>query len=190
MLQQWNIFSNISKKLINETEHVAKLLFDEFHYTPKKIPKDMITVHVRWGDKHKEMDLVQPQEYMAAILELVKNESIAHPHVHLVTESADAVKEIRAAVHNHDASWGFTHYGESQFSQMEQMGKSSNGKFGRISLINLLIALEAKYYIITTGSNWSRLINELRKNIIDQRCNYCTKMVDLRQGKTYHNWRK
>ena len=36
--------------------------------------------------------------------------------------------------------------------------------------MNLLIAMEAKYYVITTASNWSRVINALRKNVKNYLC--------------------
>jgi hypothetical protein len=46
----------------------------------------------------------------------------------------------------------------------------------------LLVALEANYFVLTTASNWSRLMNELRKNVLDPSCGDCTRMIDLRPG--------
>jgi hypothetical protein len=47
---------------------------------------------------------------------------------------------------------------------------------------SLLVAMEANYFVLTTASNWSRLMNELRKNFVEPRCNNCTLMVDLKYG--------
>jgi hypothetical protein len=61
------------------------------------------------------------------------------------------------------------------------MAQSSDGVIGRTSLVALLIAMEAKYYVLTSGSNWSRLIDELRKGVVDVDCGNCTVMIDLRR---------
>ena len=53
---------------------------------------------------------------------------------------------------------------------------------GRKALVALLLAMEAQYYVLTTGSNWSRLMDELRQAVVDVRCGGCTEMVDLRRG--------
>jgi hypothetical protein len=49
-------------------------------------------------------------------------------------------------------------------------------------LVSLLLAMEAQYYVVTSGSNWSRLIDELRKNVVDASCGGCTDLVDLREA--------
>lgn len=75
----------------------------------------------------------------------------------------------------------------SVHSQKEEAEKNG-GAIGRHALVALLLALEvctcdnlyatklaasfpsylqANYFVLTTGSNWSRLIDELRRTIID-----------------------
>ena len=63
-----------------------------------------------------------------------------------------------------------------------ESARRSEGRAGTIALASLLIAMEADEFVLTTGSNWSRLMNEIRKNIIDPRCHGCTEMIDLRPG--------
>ena len=46
-------------------------------------------------------------------------------------------------------------------------------------MVALLLALEANYYVLTTQSNWSRLINELRVNRINKLCGDCTHIADI-----------
>jgi hypothetical protein len=60
--------------------------------------------------------------------------------------------------------------------------KNTKGRAGLVALGSLLVALEANDFVLTTASNWSRLMNELRKNVLDPRCGNCTRMVDLRPG--------
>ena len=63
------------------------------------------------------------------------------------------------------------------------LAKKGTKSLGRHSLIALLIAMEATHYILTTGSNWSRLINELRINVMERKCSSpCTTMTDLMKG--------
>ena len=57
--------------------------------------------------------------------------------------------------------------------------KQVKGRTGRIALGSLLVAMEANDYVLTLESNWSRLMNEIRMNIINPRCNSCTLMIDV-----------
>ena len=36
-----------------------------------------------------------------------------------------------------------------------------------MQLIGLLIGMEARFYLLTIGSNWSRVMNELRVRILE-----------------------
>ena len=62
------------------------------------------------------------------------------------------------------------------------VAKKMDGKPGLIALGSLLVAMEANDFVLTTGSNWSRLINELHRNVLDPRCNNCTRLIDLLHG--------
>ena len=59
------------------------------------------------------------------------------------------------------------------------------GRAGLVALGSLLVAMEAKDFVLTTASGWSRLMDELRRNVVDPQCsggNNCTTMIDLRPG--------
>ena len=43
----------------------------------------------------------------------------------------------------------------------------------------------SQYFVLTTVSSWSRLVNELREAITDVDCGGCTDVVDL-----LHDWHK
>jgi hypothetical protein len=62
------------------------------------------------------------------------------------------------------------------------LAKKLKGRPGLVALASVLVAMQADDYVLTTKSNWSRLINELRKNVLDPRCGDCTRLVDLAPG--------
>lgn len=70
---------------------------------------------------------------------------------------------------------------------------SSKGAAGLQSIATLLVALEADNYVLTTDSNWSRLVDELRRSVIDSKCynkrdaSTCiTRMLSVNNGQ--HDW--
>eukprot|EP00428_Durinskia_dybowskii_P067210 CAMPEP_0170379248 /NCGR_PEP_ID=MMETSP0117_2-20130122/13240_1 /TAXON_ID=400756 /ORGANISM="Durinskia baltica, Strain CSIRO CS-38" /LENGTH=311 /DNA_ID=CAMNT_0010634671 /DNA_START=183 /DNA_END=1115 /DNA_ORIENTATION=- len=189
------LFSNINIRLIQAAEKEILTVFGD-----QGVPEDMITVHLRWGDKKREMKLVTTEEYIDAIEGIATNHSIAHPKIFVTTESKEALDKLEVYVRDNKPSWTLFHYnpsvygrhhnqngGAGEVSPMD-MAKRSNGAIGMASMISLLYAMEAKYYVLTSGSNWSRLIDELRRNVIDYKCGNCTHMVDLREAFSEHNW--
>ena len=151
------------------------------------IPEDLITVHIRWGDKAIEMKLVSEVEYFQAIDSVVTNHSIANPHIFVSTEESQAVIKLQEQLDKHGKTWKLHHYAPLiATNTAEHRHRGPNGKN---AIIALLLAMEAKYFVITTGSNWSRVMNELRTNVVDVACGNCTRMVNLRQAHTYQDWR-
>lgn len=179
------LFSRLSHALINDTETIARELFGDV------IPEDMLAVHIRWGDKNSEMRLVDAATYVNAASELIGNSST----VFVVSESTDARQQFDAEVAKRKLPWRLFHYNPAQTSLPAherlpvRAAHVSEGATGKASMMSLLIALEAKAFVLTTGSNWSRLINELRTAVVDARCGGCTKMKDLQQAHRFHNWR-
>ena len=158
------------------------------------VPPKLITVHVRWGDKIiAEMKKVPIQDYINGVKHILasRNDNQEQVNIFLATEDPNAVKEFKQAA---PQDWNI--YVDQYFHDMKEYrpkkafgpnnnvnAKQTKGRAGLISLGSLLLAMEADDFVLTTASNWSRLMNELRKNVLDQRCNGCTNMVDLRPGK-------
>ena len=58
--------------------------------------------------------------------------------------------------------------------------RRSSGALGLESLVSLILALEARSYVLTMASNWGRLIEEARRAAWLPRCGQnCTRMVDV-----------
>jgi hypothetical protein len=123
--------------------------------------------------------------------------------VFITTESQHALESMQNYVKEHRKSWTLYNFAPSVY-ETRVIEKSTNqtlhhnpmalahhtgGKIGKASIIALMLAMEAKYYVLTSGSNWSRLIDELRRNVVNQVCGNCTVMVDLREAFRDHNWR-
>lgn len=203
---EW-LFQNVSQIVISEAERQIReeafratsdsMLGDNnIHHTTferwKELPdpNSLITVHIRWGDKQKEMELVSMDEIIKGTKRLLTEEELAGSkpvHIYVTTEDPLAVDQFREAS---AANWIVHASGpknpivakDSKEVNMMDAAYESKGRAGLQSLGALLISLEANRYVLATQSNWSRLINELRKSVVDSRCGNCTKMVDLRYG--------
>jgi hypothetical protein len=173
--------------MMNHTRSFASVSHDS------ALPPDLITVHIRWGDKSREMKLVPIEEYIEAVnrIQRERGRPTEKAVVFLATEDPRAVKEMLSK-----ASLGWTIYidqyfhdyamhrsAENVYNGNPLMSNALQGKPGLTALGSLLVAMEANDFVLTTQSNWSRLMNEIRTNILDPRCQNCTKMIDLRPAR-------
>ena len=180
------LFSSVAPLVLEEAERQYSLVFEG-----KPAPNDLITVHIRWGDKKREMSLIPINQYVRAIQKLLKergtdpNNGMAN--IFLASEDPKAVWEFQQAVPNRWKVYVDQFYHETkdfrteEYNGIPKMAALLQGRTGTVALASLLVAMEANDFVLTLGSNWSRLMNELRKTILDPRCNSCTKMIDLRR---------
>lgn len=193
------LFANLSPLVVEEAERQLNLVFDGL----EKVPDDLIAVHIRWGDKEKEMKLVSINEYIKGIQQIIeerkqrnreKNGGISKgihgmqpANIYLATEDPKAVQAFRDSIppewnlYVDQAFEDLLPHRVAEYNGSPKMSKSIQGRAGLIALGSLLVAMEANDYVLTTASNWSRLMNELRQTIVDSRCGNCTRMVDLRR---------
>jgi hypothetical protein len=139
-----------------------------------------------------EMDLVPAEEYVQAVARLVQEGDIGTPvSIYLATEDPRAVSAFQSAappewkVYVDRTITELSEFRPTKGNRASWTTRNTMGRAGLVSLGSLLVALEANYFVLTTKSNFSRLLNELRKNVLDPRCYSCTKMVDLRPGEWY-----
>jgi hypothetical protein len=182
------LFASVTPLVIQEAERQLNLVFK------KGVPPNLITVQIRWGDKQKEMKLLPAHAYVKGVQRLIEkrrnNASLLPVSIYLATEDPKAVEAFRRA-----APQEWTIHVDQYFHDMlplrnerdvynqgPKTARATNGRAGLVALGSLLVAMEANDFVLTTASNWSRLMNELRKNILDPQCNKCTSMVDLKYG--------
>lgn len=198
------LFSHVQPIITNEANRQARLLFAT---NGGSIPRGLITVHVRWGDKRVEMKLIPIEAYIDAVTSIVSKRNLAlhsDVHIYLATEDPAAVTAFRSAA---DPAWKIyadqmvadtagvrptgnpikgcsTCKGNSNLNHALVTAAATKGRAGVLALGSLLVGLEATDFVLTSGSNWSRLIDELRRAVIDPRCGGCTSMVDLSPAKS------
>jgi len=147
----------------------------------------MITV-LRWGDKvagaGAEMKMVKIPTYLDAVSLLVEKHGLgSSPAVFLATKDDEAYDQFRRAA---PSGWRV-------YAGMDGRArvKAHRDDAGIDSLAALLIAMEAYYFVLTTASNWSLLMDELRRAVVEPRCRggsllspaslgSCSDIIDLR----------
>lgn len=180
------LFQQVSELVIAEAERQVGLLFGG-----GSTPDDLITVHIRWGDKFWEMDLASIAEYTRAISDILYQQGKADnstANIYLATEDPKAVKEFQQAI---PPGWKvyydrtveeLSDFRPAKGNRASHTSKNTKGRAGLVGMGSLLVAMEARWFVLTTASNWSRIMDHLRTQIINPRCNDCTTMVDLRPG--------
>ena len=189
------LFTRISALVQEEGERQLNQVFAN-RTTTTSVPHNLITVHIRWGDKADEMELVPITKYIGAVYQILDQrrgnqvDSSGGVHIYVATEDPEALRQFRAIAPD---EWNIyvdqyhtellSHRKESTvYNGIPQMARELSGRPGLIALGSLLVAMEANDYIFTTSSNWSRLMNEIRISIINPRCRNCTTMIDLNPG--------
>lgn len=206
------LFTRLADFVIDEAERQLQIHFGNNARTNYQVPKDMITVHVRWGDKRYEADLLPIENYTAAVHQIVNDRRVARQgsqtsrssqrsksdenndgnvHIYLSTEDPDAVEAFMSNIPRHWNVYLDQYYVEmlpyrNRTGDVHSVNtinaKLLEGRSGLLALGSLLVAMESNDFVLMTKSNWSRLMNEIRKNIIHPRCQNCTRAIDLLPG--------
>eukprot|EP00850_Spirogloea_muscicola_P001267 SM000004S15137 [mRNA] locus=s4:1424409:1426561:- [translate_table: standard] len=125
------------------------------------IPRPIASIHIRQGDKGKEMKLVSFHTFLWAA------EQVRYhvPNLHtawLSTEQQQVIDETQRF-----GRWRFL-YTDVPRQSLFNVSMMEYETMGGLALMtgqafaNLLIASECDYFVGVLGSNWNRLINELR----------------------------
>eukprot|EP00536_Pseudo-nitzschia_multiseries_P001806 jgi/Psemu1/294585/fgenesh1_pm.23_\ len=189
-----SLFLHMEPLVVDEAERQLNIVFGG----KDEVPSDLITVHIRWGECG--LKKVEISEYIEAVNQILdKRETLAEStrqkssvrtnriaNIYLATEDPEAVEVFSKAL---PAGWNLfvdqflvdtSRHRIDEYNGLPKMAKALNGKAGLLALGSLLVAMEANDFVLTTASNWSRLMNELRQSILDPRCSNCTTMLDLR----------
>lgn len=177
------LLAGVSHVVVEEARRQLNLIFG-----PSGPPKDLITVQIRWGDKKREMKLVDISGYIEAVRKILQNlgRNTTTASVFLATEDPRAVEEFRE---NAPSEWNvyvdayfeqFLPHRQKGYNGNPHMSKQLGGSPGLVALASILVAMEANDFVLTTASNWSRLMNELRKNVLQPRLERPSELVDLR----------
>lgn len=128
-------------------------------------PAGIIHAHVRHGDKYTEMQLQETKKYMDASKHLYATHPLALKRILFIsTEDKTVIEEAQSLL---EPGWSLVYSdirraNVGPLAQVVALGKDSAGTTTRTHLTQLLMSLEADSWIGTRGSNWNRLIDELR----------------------------
>lgn len=124
------------------------------------IPRPLLSIHVRMGDKACEMKVVEFQEYML----LAHRIRTRYPHVNTIwlsTEMQEVIEKSKAY-----PNWNFYYTnvhrqaGNTSMSNYEaSLGRETSTNY---PLVNFLMATEADFFIGALGSTWCSLIDGMR----------------------------
>jgi hypothetical protein len=184
-------FQVVSPLVIQEAKRQMGILFPT---TNGVAPKDLITLHIRWGDKFWEMDLPSIEEYVEAVKKLLllsseennSNANATTANIYLATEDPRAYQEFMAAI---PPGWKvypditlleINAFRPPKGNRASWATRNTKGRAGLVAMGSLLVAMEANLFVLTTKSNWSTMMNHLRTNVVDPRCGNCTRAMDLR----------
>lgn len=151
------------------------------------LPPGLVSAHVRHGDKGSEMKLVEFKDFMQRAELLVRDAPFSlRRAVFVSTEDPKVLKEAADTSEEAKArGWAAVYYELPRVNDGAQMqirqlnGKVTAGGLARLHLMQLLMALECDAWVGTRGSNWNRLIDELRCIWVDK----CTQpYVDVSIG--------
>ncbi|CAI5466398.1 unnamed protein product [Closterium sp. Yama58-4] len=122
------------------------------------MPRPIVSLHVRGTDKVAEMGLTSLNSHIFHMNRL-RPQALDLSHVWLNTETQ---ANVDRAVADH-LSWSF--YYSSNARQQEAVGGLREYEWVQsvaVSFASVLIAAQCDYFVGSLGSNWSRLMNELR----------------------------
>ena len=180
------LFSQLNPEIVKLVEKEVLNIFG-----PEGAPSNMITVHIRWGDKKHEMggSLVAIDEYVKAVKFFVRKHRLDKVNIFLTTEDPKASRVFRSHEYVVANEWKVYEY-TAAISENNELhtpaldATRTKGKFGLISMIVLLLSLEGQYFVLTTASNWSVLIRSLALGIAKQ--HRTVDYIDLRRNPLTH----
>ena len=156
---------------------------------PFPLPAGTISIHIRGGDKFKEMKLVPAPKFVDAALELIDRMPNSFSRVFFVSgDDENSINETRALLEGRAMTVAYTRLprlaGGHKLAEWKHAKKIEDGSFYG-HLLQLMMALEADAWIGTRASNWNRLIDELRCVWVDKCGGVYVEVGDLAQKPYY-----
>lgn len=125
------------------------------------LPRPLVSIHVRQGDKAKEMKVVGLKDYMKLAWQL-RNRFPQARSIWLSTEMQEVIEESKA----YSGWWDIYYTNVSRQTGNTSMA-SYEASLGRIistnyPLVNFLLSADADFFIGALGSSWCYLIDGMR----------------------------
>ncbi len=180
-------FNNETVRAVSNLRHNQSLhYFTGGSTLPFPLPSGTISAHIRGGDKKKEMKLVAPARYVEAATELIQRmpNSFSSRTLFVSGDEERAIQESRVLAEKERLPFVYTHIhrqiGGYHLRNWTSKDDVTANFYGH--LLQLLMCLEADAWIGTRGSNWNRLIDELRCVWVDKCPNIYIEVGNLTIG--------
>lgn len=166
---------------LNQDMHHGFKITSNTTIEPVSVPfplQNTVSIHVRHGDKDQEMTLIPFYDYAAAADQFIARNPLHYTHSLFISSEDPLV--IQQAQHLWWSNIGsetnpedITSPDKSWVVYFSDIGRMNTGPvsqliaFGPLNttytwILQLLMALECDVFVGTRGSNWNRLIDELR----------------------------
>jgi len=159
------------------TAHVEEAVRD------MDIPHPVISIHVRRGDKHKEMRLLDLDDYLQHALPLML--AFGVKNIFLSTEDPAVIQ--RAVTAFPAVNWYFTN-DERHNPNFSQFMKSNRTNEFLLAMRNLQLAAKCDFFVGARASNWCRLIDETQRFNGLGGTYYIDAHGSLEESDAYTNW--
>jgi hypothetical protein len=149
---------------------------------PLPLPEGTYAVHVRHGDKSEEMRLFGFDKFARAITAARNSSGVnSLPPLTLFvsTEDPAVIDDALALAAASPGAWRVLHapWGRDNAATLDAASKRGADETLN-ALLNLWTALEATHFVGQLGSNWCRLMDELRRVWLGDRPGCCTPYVE------------
>jgi hypothetical protein len=159
---------------------------------PFPLPPGTVNSHIRHGDKSVEMNLVPSENYIEAFVSMIHNMPNSFSRILFVSsDDESAVDVCRNLTEKLKMKFIYTKLTRMEGGHHMSLWDSQNSRMQRGLVLGhflqLLMALEADAWIGTRGSNWNRLIDELRCVWVDK-CHHIYSEVGSTEPNEPYNW--
>ncbi|GJP49946.1 hypothetical protein CLOM_g9104, partial [Closterium sp. NIES-68] len=120
------------------------------------MPRPIVSLHVRGTDKFAEMGLSSLDSHVFHMTR-IRPHALHLQHVWLNTETQANIDQTKE-----HPSWSFFYSSNARQGAAGSLRQYERDQSVAVSLASVLIAVQCDLFVGSLGSNWSRLMNELR----------------------------
>ncbi|KAI4350093.1 hypothetical protein L6164_010614 [Bauhinia variegata] len=157
------VLQTLAEHWPKETNDKARSDIDEYVWSNHKpwIPRPLLSMHVRMGDKACEMKVVEFEEYMR-LADRIRMHFPDLNSIWISTEMQEVINKTREYSH-----WNF-HYTEvrrqvrsntSMADYEASLGRETSTNY---PLVNFLMAVDSDFFVGALGSTWCFLVDGMR----------------------------
>jgi hypothetical protein len=134
------------------------------------------------------LGLLALDAYVNAAYTLIKKHHLeGEISIFLSTESPKASKLFKKHPFVVQSKWKIYEYGKtiSKEEGSTLANAKNSGVLGLHNMVSILLAMESRFYVLTSASNWSTILAGLLHGIVNPDCNNCADWIDLKYNRLF-----